>query len=165
MSKERSYTRSMGVATTPHLSALDPVARHRPRYRWRTWLTRYLPMPLAIRVPMGKRDCGQHEWRRWDADTDVCYHCLVGERPHRAIDVPIDDSFRMWLIQRADEGDAFYAAMVEKFHAHDRELGRPRWQPPAETSRVSQPTGERLFARLSSLRDAARRSARRLRSS
>jgi hypothetical protein len=137
MSAGGFYTRRMGATTTPHSSALEPVARHRPRYRWRSWLIAHLPMPLAVRVPIGKRDCGQHEWRRGeDRDTDVCYHCMVGERPHQPIDVPIDDEFRMGLVRWAETGDEFAARMVEKFHAHDRELGRPRWHPRCETSRA-----------------------------
>lgn len=132
MSAMRAYTRLMRATDTPHPSALEPVPRHRPRYRWRSWLIVHLPMALAARVPIGKRDCGQHEWHRGDEDTDVCYHCLVGERPHQPIDVPIDDDFRMSLIRWAATGDAFAVRMVEKFHAHDRELGRPRWRPPGE---------------------------------
>ena len=132
MSSMHSYTRPMGTIAKPHPSALDPVPRRRPRYRWRSWLRTYLPMPLAIRLPLGKRDCGQHEWRRGEDGIDVCYHCLVGERPHQPIDVPIDDDFRMGLLRWAETGDELAARMVEKFHAHDRELGRPRWHPPAE---------------------------------
>jgi hypothetical protein len=160
MSTANSYTRRMGTTTTPHSSALDPFSR-RPRYRRRSWLIAYLPTPLAIRVPIGKRDCGQHEWHRYDDKTDVCYHCLVGVRPHQPIDVPMDDEFRMGLLRRAEMGDPFYAAMVEKFRAHDRELGRPRWEPPADPSAADRRKGERLFARVSSMVDAARRSARR----
>jgi len=133
MSTTSSYTRSMRSADTPHPSALEPVPRHRPRYRWRSWLIAHLPMALATWVPIGKRDCGQHEWHRGEGDIDVCYHCLVGERPHQPIDVPIDHDFRMSLVRWAETGDTFAAQMVEKFHAHDRELGRPRWRRPSET--------------------------------
>lgn len=162
MSGAASYTRLM-VVTTPHSSALDPVARHRPRYRWRTWMRGHVPWALVDLFPKGLKDCGQHEWRRRDDETDGCYHCVVGDRPHQPIDVPIDHDFRMGLVRRAEAGDEFYAAMVEKFHAHDCALGRPRWHPPAESAAPS-PRGERLFARVSSVLDAARRSARRLRS-
>lgn len=163
MTGTRSYTRPMALTTHPHSSALDPVARHRPRYRWRGWLRAYLPVPLAIRIRLGTRDCGQHEWRHWDESTDVCWHCIVGERPRQPIDVPIDHEFRMGLLSRAEEGDEFYVAMVERFRQADRELGRPRWHPPAETPQASERIGERLFARLSSIADAALRAARRLR--
>jgi hypothetical protein len=154
----------MATTMQSHPSALDPVPRHRPRYRWRTWLRDFLPMPLAIRVRLGARDCGQHEWRHWDASTDVCWHCIVGERPRQPIDVPIDDESRVWLAQRAEEGDPLYAAIVERFHEEDRELGRSRWYPPADAPRATARRRERLFAPVSSMVDAARRSARRLRS-
>jgi hypothetical protein len=164
MTGAASYTRSMSVSI-PHPSALDPVPRHRPRYRWRTWMRGHVPWALVVLFPKGLKDCGQHEWRRRDEETDGCYHCMVGVRPHQPIDVPIDDEFRMGLVRWAEEsGSAFAAEMVEKFHAHDRELGRPRWEPPADLV-APRSARERLFARISSLGDAARRSARRIRSS
>jgi hypothetical protein len=119
-------------------------------------------MPLAIRIPLGEHDCGQHEWRHWDESTDVCFHCIVGERPRQPIDAPIDHETRIWLVREAEEGDALCAAVVERFREEDRALGRPRWQPPAELP-AAPARRERLFARISSLGDAARRSARRLR--
>jgi hypothetical protein len=132
MTSTRSYTRPMVVTMRPHPSALDPVPRHRPRYRWRGWLRTYLPMPLASRIRLGARDCGQHEWRHWDESTDVCWHCIVGERPRQPIDAPIDDETRAWLMRRAEDGDPLYAAVVQRFHEEDRALGRPRWHPPGE---------------------------------
>lgn len=165
MSGAASYTRLMAV-TTPHPSALDPVARHRPRYRWRTWMRGHVPWALVALFPKGQRDCGQHEWRRRDDDTDGCYHCVVGDRPHQPIDLPIDHEFRIGLVRWAEEsGSPVAATMVERFHALDRDLGRRRWHPPAELSPGRPRQGERLFARVSSIADAARRSARRLRSS
>jgi hypothetical protein len=121
-------------------------------------------MPLAIRIPLGVHDCGQHEWRHWDERTDVCLHCLVGERPRQPMDAPIDHELRTWLVRRAEDGDAVYAAVVERFRDEDRVLGRPRWEPPADLA-APRSARERLFARISSLGDAARRSARRIRSS
>jgi len=88
-------------------------------------------MPLAMRMPLGTRDCGQHEWRHWDDDIDVCSHCLAGERPRQPIDVPIDHELRMDLVRRAGEGDDLSARVLDRLHADDRELGRPRWRPPA----------------------------------
>jgi hypothetical protein len=88
-------------------------------------------MPLAIRVRLGTRDCGQHEWRHWDDEMDVCWHCIVGERPRQPIDLPIDHETRVWMTGRAEEGDPLYAKIVEKFHEEDQALGRARWQPPA----------------------------------
>jgi hypothetical protein len=107
----------------------------------------HVPRALVDLFPKGLTDCGQHEWRRADDGTDGCYHCVVGVRPHQPIDVPIDHEFRTGLVRRAD-----------------RELGRPRWEPPAAEPPERRRAGERLFARVSSIGDAARRSARRLRS-
>ncbi len=130
MSLIDAYTHRVRARPAPHPSALEPVPRHRPRYRWRSWLRACLPMPLAVWVPLGTRDCGQHEWRRGEGDVDICYHCLVGERPHQPIDVPIDDDFRMSLVRWAATGNPVAVRMIERFHANDRALGRPRWRPP-----------------------------------
>jgi hypothetical protein len=83
MSNARSYTGSVAI-TTPHPSLLlDPVPRHRPRYRWRTWIRGRVPWALVDLFPQGLKDCGQHEWHAYDADTDRCCHCVVGVRPRR----------------------------------------------------------------------------------
>lgn len=50
----------------------------RGKYRLRTWLRGHLPGPLSDRFPKGRRDCGNHEWHRVEADTWHCYHCEVG---------------------------------------------------------------------------------------
>jgi hypothetical protein len=123
-----------------------------------------VPWALTDLFPKGLHDCGQHEWHRFDEDTDRCYHCEVGVRPHQPLHVPIDDEFRMSFVRSAHRGSESARAMIEEFHANDRELGRPRWEPPAEPL-ASPSRAERLFARISSLGDAARRSARRLRGS
>jgi hypothetical protein len=48
------------------------------KYRARTWLREHLPLSLAERIPPGPRDCGNHDWTRYDEDTWVCIHCKVG---------------------------------------------------------------------------------------
>jgi hypothetical protein len=79
--------------------------RSRPRYRLRTWLREHLPELLAGLLPPGRRDCGDHEWFRADEETDRCWHCVVGERPHQP--VPIDPDSSVWqaLRKAAREGD------------------------------------------------------------
>ncbi|MBS1870709.1 MAG: hypothetical protein JSS99_13720 [Actinobacteria bacterium] len=62
---------------------LDSVPRHRPRYRWRTWIRGRVPWAMVDWFPKGRKDCGQHEWYACDHDTDRCYHCEVGVRPRR----------------------------------------------------------------------------------
>jgi hypothetical protein len=164
MSAVRSYTRSVATPPDVHPSLLDAVPRRRPRYRWRTWMRGHVPWALVDLFPKGFKDCGQHEWSRYDEETDRCYHCEVGVRPHQPLHVSIDEKFRMELIRAAERGSEAAKAMIERFHANDRELGRRHWEPPAEIpTPPSRP--ERLFAQVSSLADAARRSARRLRSS
>lgn len=91
----------------------------RPRYRWRTWLRRYLPQALGGLFPPGSKDCGDHEWFRVDEDTDWCYHCEVGERPHQH--TPIDWESDLWreLTQLADEGNPTYQRIVRKLRAEE----------------------------------------------
>jgi hypothetical protein len=132
MSSASPYTRVMGGTCAPHPSVMDPVARRRPRYRWRTWMRGHVPWALVDLFPKGLEDCGQHEWHNYDDKVDRCYHCEVGVRPHRPIHAPIDDNFRLMLVRAAERGDEVAAELVESFHGRDRELGRPRWHPPAE---------------------------------
>jgi hypothetical protein len=80
--------------------------------------------------PRGWRDCGQHEWYRQDEDTDRCYHCMVGVRPHQLMEVPIDHQLRIDLVRAAERGSVASAEMLADLHAVDRALGRPRWHPP-----------------------------------
>jgi hypothetical protein len=119
-----------------------------------------MPWALVDLFPKGSRDCGQHHWYNVDYVTDACYHCEVGVRPHQEKQVPLDDEFRVGLVREAARGCGIAAEVLTIMHRQDREQGRPPWHPPASANE-----GERLFARVSSLADAARRSARRLRSS
>jgi hypothetical protein len=52
------------------------------KYRWRTNLRKILPYALAIRIPKGRHDCGNHEWYKVDEQIDACYHCVAGARAH-----------------------------------------------------------------------------------
>jgi hypothetical protein len=61
----------------------EPVARRRPRYRWRTWIRGRIPWAMVDWFPRGGGDCGRHRWHAWDADTDRCYHCEIGVRPRQ----------------------------------------------------------------------------------
>jgi hypothetical protein len=122
----------------------------------------HVPWKLVDLFPKGRHDCGRHEWHNVDYKIDRCYHCEVGERPHQEKQVPLDDDFRIDLAREAASGCGIATEVLRIMHRQDREQGRPRWEPPAE---ILEPPArrERLFARISSLRDAARRSARRLR--
>jgi hypothetical protein len=48
------------------------------KYRFRTALRENLPESLAVRIPKGHRDCGDHEWYKAAESTWRCYHCEVG---------------------------------------------------------------------------------------
>jgi hypothetical protein len=52
-------------------------------YRWRTLLRIHLPFRLLWIAPKGRKDCGNHDWYNADGVVEKCYHCRVGERPHR----------------------------------------------------------------------------------
>jgi hypothetical protein len=65
-----------------HTATATYTSYMRPRYRIRTWLRGHLPGPLSDLFPKGPYDCGAHEWHRFDATTDRCYHCRVGKRAH-----------------------------------------------------------------------------------
>jgi hypothetical protein len=138
---------------------MEPLPRHRPRYRWRTWMRGHMPWAFVDLFPKGLRDCGQHHWFNIDDVTDGCYHCEVGERPHQEKQIPLDDDFRVGLVREVARGCRIAMEVLTIMRRQDREHGRPFWHPPADS-----PRGERLFARVSSMGDAARRSARRLRS-
>jgi hypothetical protein len=113
-----------------HPSLLDPVPRRRPRYRWRTWVRGHVPWALVDVFSKGLHDCGQHEWHKYDEETDRCYHCEVGVRPNQPMHVPVDDDFRVMLVRAAARGSEIAPEMIEKLHEQDRLLGRPRWHPP-----------------------------------
>jgi hypothetical protein len=95
-----------------------------PRYRWRTWLRGLLPWKLAAFFPAGPEDCGDHEWFRADDDTDLCRHCLVGEREH--VHTPIDWDSDLWreLSRLADEGDEDYQQLIAKLQREEAEAQR-----------------------------------------
>ena len=93
----------------------------RPRYRWRTWLREHLPWRLARLFPAGSRDCGDHEWFRADEETDWCYHCEVGERPHRHMPIAWDSDLWRELTRFADEGDEDYQQLIHKLKREERE--------------------------------------------
>jgi hypothetical protein len=82
MSRTATYTRSMAYVHSDDLY-FDAAPRHRPRYRWRTWIRGRVPWALVDWFPQGLKDCGQHEWHAYDADTDRCCHCVVGVRPRQ----------------------------------------------------------------------------------
>lgn len=81
------------------------------RYRTRTWLRENMPV-LGRFFPPGRRDCGSHEWFRADEETDRCWHCTVGVRPHQP--VPIDPDSSVWqeLNRSASAGDEMSRRMV-----------------------------------------------------
>ena len=93
----------------------------RPRYRWRTWLRGHLPWALVDLFPKGAKDCGDHEWFRLNDETDLCYHCEVGERRHRHM--PIDWNSDLWreLTQLANEGDEHYRQLIHRLRREERE--------------------------------------------
>ncbi len=80
-----------------------------------------MPWALVDLFPKGLKDCGQHEWFRFDDWTDRCYHCEVGERPHQHM--PIDWDGDLWreLARLADEGDEEYRQLIRKLKREERE--------------------------------------------
>lgn len=132
MTSIASYTRAMSSASAPHPSVMEPLARHRPRYRWRTWMRGHVPWALVDLFPKGLHDCGQHHWHNFDGVSDHCYHCAVGMRPHQEKLVPLDDGFRMGLVRASRRGSGIAAEVLEIMHRQDRERGRPRWNPPGD---------------------------------
>ncbi len=82
MSNRAIYTRRMAYVRPEELR-LDSVPRHRPRYRWRTWIRGRVPWAMVDWFPKGLKDCGRHEWYACDETTDRCYHCEVGVRPRQ----------------------------------------------------------------------------------
>jgi hypothetical protein len=81
----------------------------------------HVPWALVDLFPKGAKDCGDHEWFRFDHDTDLCYHCEVGERPHRHM--PIDWDSDLWreLTRRADEGDEHYQKLIRQMRREEAE--------------------------------------------
>lgn len=55
----------------------------RVKYRLRTWVRTNTPYLVSDRSPKGAKDCGRHEWYRYDEETKHCDHCLVGVRAAR----------------------------------------------------------------------------------
>ena len=98
--------------------------RHRGRYRIRTWLRGHAPGQLTQVFPKGARDCGSHEWYRQDEQTDACYHCERGARPHEPLNLPVDLELRAGLTESAAQGNKVAAARLAQLEANDRELGR-----------------------------------------
>lgn len=96
----------------------------RPRYRLRTWLRGHVPWALVDLFPKAEKDCGEHEWFRFDDDTDRCYHCEAGERSHQHM--PIDWSSDLWreLTRLADEGDEHYQQLVQRMREEERAAQR-----------------------------------------
>lgn len=89
-------------------------------------MRRHLPWALVDLFPKGLKDCGDHEWFRFDDETDRCYHCEVGERPHQHM--PIDWDSDLWreLGQLADEGDERYRKLIDKLRREEREAEATR---------------------------------------
>lgn len=63
--------------------------RNMARYRLRTLLRGHGPAATVGLFPKGTRDCGDHDWYRADSDTDRCYHCTIGVRPHVTIPITV----------------------------------------------------------------------------
>lgn len=86
------------------------------RYRTRTWLRENVPVVGGLFSP-GRKDCGDHDWFRADEHTDRCWHCVVGERPHRP--VPIDPDSAVWrdLNAAAFAGDSTSRRLVLRMMA------------------------------------------------
>jgi hypothetical protein len=80
-----------------------------------------LPWALVDLFPKGLKDCGDHEWFRFDDETDRCYHCEVGERSHQHM--PIDWNSDLWreLTQLANQGDERYRRLIHKLRREERE--------------------------------------------
>lgn len=80
-----------------------------------------LPWAFVDSFPRGSKDCGDHEWFRFDDDTDLCYHCEVGERPHQH--TPIDWNSDLWreLTRLADEGDEDYRQLIRQMRREEAE--------------------------------------------
>lgn len=80
-----------------------------------------MPRALVDLFPKGLEDCGEHEWFRFDDATDRCYHCEVGERPHRH--TPIDWNSDLWreLSRRAEEGDGHYQQLIQQMRREEAE--------------------------------------------
>ena len=91
MNRTATYTRPM-ASVHPEGLYLDSVGRHRPRYRWRTWIRGRVPWAMVDWFPKGLKDCGRHRWHAYDHDTDRCYHCEVGVRPRQLY--PPDEMLR-----------------------------------------------------------------------
>ena len=91
-----------------------------PPYRTRTWLRENVPV-IGRSFPPGRKDCGDHEWFRADEHTDRCWHCTVGERPHRP--VPIDPDSSVWrdLNGAALAGDGVSRRLVLRMMAEHEE--------------------------------------------
>lgn len=96
----------------------------RPRYRWRTWLRGRLPWAFVDVFPRGTKDCGEHEWFRFDDDTDLCYHCEVGERPHQHMSIDWNSDLWRELSRLADEGDRDYQQLIHRMGDEEKAAQR-----------------------------------------
>jgi len=81
---------------------------------------------MADLFPRGLKDCGQHEWFRFDDESDRCYHCEVGKRPHQHM--PIDWNSNLWreLSRLADEGDENYQQLIRRLKREEQEAEAAR---------------------------------------
>lgn len=95
-----------------------------PHYRLRTWLREHLPVPLAYLFPAGSKDCGRHEWFRNDENTDICWHCTVGEREHVPARIDPTSEVWQWLSKSAEEGNPSSQKIVKRMIAEDEEARR-----------------------------------------
>lgn len=82
----------------------SPGETSRGRYRVRTWIRGVLPWRLPTLMPKGRHDCGAHEFYNHDDKIDLCYHCVVGERPHVA--APLGPEAQTMLERSATVGSA-----------------------------------------------------------
>lgn len=80
----------------------------------------HLPWAFVDLFPRGAKDCGDHEWFRFDDDVDLCYHCEVGERPHQH--TPIDWNSELWreLTQSAEEGNPVSQKIVSRMRREEK---------------------------------------------
>ncbi|MGE5281628.1 MAG: hypothetical protein ACM3N0_04765 [Chloroflexota bacterium] len=75
-------------------------------------------------IPPGSKDCGRHEWFRYDEDTDLCLHCTVGEREHVPKPIDPDSELWQWLSKSAKEGNPSSQKIVKRMIAEDEEARR-----------------------------------------
>jgi hypothetical protein len=81
---------------------------------------------LVDLAPKGAKDCGDHEWFRFDEDTDLCYHCEVGKRPHQHMTIDWDSDLWRELSHLADQGDRHYQQLIRRMREEEREAAAQR---------------------------------------